>query len=193
MVVFSIGYAVNFTYFYLEIAKAPIAGPSKKNVTKKRKLDPQNLEIHNVPPKRIKESTDEKTSKLTTESKKGDEKVKKRKASTKGKGKEVESEEDDEDDDRLESAYLEGKKSMVPEKTGDDEAEHSGNDGNLDKLVHECLTKKDKKIRASKTKYVPSEETVEQRDQRTIFVGNLPVEVASKKVRLKSNSIPFVN
>ncbi len=148
---------------------------------RKRKLDPENLEIHSALPKRVKESTDEKTSKLTTESKKGGEKVKKRKANTKGKGKEVESEEEDEEDDRLESAYLEGKKPMVPEKTGDDEAERSDNDGDLDKLVHESLTKKDKKTRAPKTKYVPSEEVAEQRDQRTIFVGNLPIEVASKR------------
>lgn len=81
---------------------------------------------------------------------------------------------------------------MVPEETVDDEAEGSDNEGDLDKLVHESLTKKDKKVRTPKTKYVPSEETAELRDQRTIFVGNLPIEVASKKVRFCSNSVSML-
>jgi hypothetical protein len=38
-----------------------------------------------------------------------------------------------------------------------------------------------------KTKYVPKEETREQRNARTIFVGNLPVEIVKSKVHVFSD------
>ena len=53
-------------------------------------------------------------------------------------------------------------------------------------LVHESLTKPTKKQTVpTKKKYVrDDDETREMRDRRTIFVGNLPLEILSKKVRI---------
>lgn len=48
-------------------------------------------------------------------------------------------------------------------------------------LVHESLVDKSK-TRGPKQKYVPSDETPAQKDQRTIFVGNLSLQVAQKRV-----------
>ena len=53
------------------------------------------------------------------------------------------------------------------------------------KLVHESVASGSKsKTGSGKTKYVPPEETQEQRDARTVFVGNVPVEVVKSRVRL---------
>lgn len=54
------------------------------------------------------------------------------------------------------------------------------------KIIHESLQKSKKKSHkpASKKKYIPQDETPEQRDLRTVFVGNLSVEVAKKRVRM---------
>ena len=49
-------------------------------------------------------------------------------------------------------------------------------------LVHESLMKHTKK--QTKKKHVRDDETREMRDRRTIFVGNLPLEILSKKVRI---------
>ena len=53
-------------------------------------------------------------------------------------------------------------------------------------IVHESLQKSKLKSHkpASKKKYVPPHETPEQRNLRTVFVGNLSVEVAKKRVRI---------
>lgn len=187
--------------FISQVAKAPVAGPSKKDSTKKRKLDAEKPESPVISSKRSKpETVEQAVSKPSAGSKKVKVNPVKTKASSKGKGKEVDSDEDDEDDDRLESAYLDGKKSAVPKESGDEEDGGSDNEEDPDNLVHESLTKKNKKVRTPKTKYVPSEETSELRDQRTIFVGNLPIDLASKKVCLKrldflfcslSNAVPY--
>ncbi|TFK68036.1 hypothetical protein BDN72DRAFT_769940 [Pluteus cervinus] len=65
-------------------------------------------------------------------------------------------------------------------------ASDSESDGDPSKLVHETVAspKKTKPSR-KKTKYVPQDETPEQRDLRTIFVGNLTIEVAEKRSALK--------
>jgi len=66
--------------------------------------------------------------------------------------------------------------------TSDEEDEDDASPVNL---VHESLLKGGKsKSRSGKQKFVPSEETPEKRDQRTIFVGNLPIDVAKKRVRI---------
>ncbi len=61
----------------------------------------------------------------------------------------------------------------------------SGEEGDPSKLVHESLLKGKTKTqpRQGKAKYVPSEETSAQRDARTVFVGNVAVEVAKSRVR----------
>ena len=62
-------------------------------------------------------------------------------------------------------------------------------EGDPSQLVHESLAPGGKhKHSGHKTKYVPEGETSEQRDARTVFVGNVPLEVMKSKVRL-----PFVH
>ena len=54
-------------------------------------------------------------------------------------------------------------------------------------LVHESLqhaSSKTKRNPASSKKYTPPDETPSDRDRRTVFVGNLPIEVVQKKVSL---------
>lgn len=115
-------------------------------------------------------------------------KVQKPQKSGKGKAKEIEADsEDDEDDEKLEAAYLKSQASATAAKPDDKKAdsEDEGDEDEVDPstLVHESVKKSSKKSRGPKVKYVPSEETPELRDQRTVFVGNLPIDVASKKVR----------
>ena len=53
------------------------------------------------------------------------------------------------------------------------------------RLVHESLSTSNEKGKATdgaKTKYAPPGETSEQRNARTVFIGNLPLEVAQTKV-----------
>lgn len=53
------------------------------------------------------------------------------------------------------------------------------------KIMHESLQKSNKSQKAGpKKKYVPQDETAAQRDLRTVFVGNLSVEVVKKRVCL---------
>ena len=70
----------------------------------------------------------------------------------------------------------------------DDDSDTSDGDNDASHLTHESVAKTPKKIKAvsTKSKFVPPDETAEQRDARTIFVGNLPVEIAQKRVRLLS-------
>lgn len=75
-------------------------------------------------------------------------------------------------------------------------------DADAEPPQHETLQKTNKKKSATKkVKYVPEGETREQRDMRSIFVGNLPVAIVKSKVRgsvslpgriLRSNTILHV-
>ncbi|OJT09892.1 Nucleolar protein 12 [Trametes pubescens] len=83
------------------------------------------------------------------------------------------------------------KKRVSPEPThaAEEEAESSKSDssdeeGDPSKLVHESLLKGSQaksQSRHGKAKYVPAEESPEQRDARTIFVGNVAVDVTKSK------------
>ncbi|KAF9465356.1 hypothetical protein BDZ94DRAFT_1254353 [Collybia nuda] len=103
------------------------------------------------------------------------------KKAVKGKGKSKEDEVVDGEDENsdLENAYLQTHKD-TPKSDNEDELEN-------EKLpVHESLQKEKKSSRTGpKVKFVPLEETPEQRDQRTIFIGNLSIEVAQKRPLLK--------
>ncbi len=81
----------------------------------------------------------------------------------------------DEELDGPEEAYEHAKVKPVSQE------EESDDEGDPSTLVHESMRKSpgDKK---KKGYFVPLDETSEQRNQRTIFVGNLPIEVAEKKV-----------
>lgn len=69
----------------------------------------------------------------------------------------------------------------------DSDDEDAGGEASTSALpVHESLLPGAKAVKAKKVKskpYVPEGETREERDGRTIFVGNLGVEVAKSKVR----------
>jgi nucleolar protein 12 len=68
----------------------------------------------------------------------------------------------------------------------DRDTEHSSYNSSDDdvssNLVHESLKGKSKTHSGKRAKYTPSGETQQQHDARTVFVGNLPVEVAQKRV-----------
>jgi len=111
--------------------------------------------------------------------------------------------EDEEDDDaRLEDNYLTRKTSHKPPIDEDASTAHESSGGeddddddmDADPPTHEthsgaAIPKSRTKSR-KKTKYVPPDETPAQRDARTIFVGNIPVDVAKSKVRLIT--VPFL-
>lgn len=153
--------------------KRPKDDDSKVATPKKKVVD-----VKSPKEKKQKEETKKKADK------KSDKKVK-------GKGKEV-AVESDEDDEELENAYLTGRVAGVPtaakegegvDGSGKEDDDHEDEDDEAPaNLVHESLEKKTKKVRAARTKFVPQDETSEQRDLRTIFIGNLPLETASKKV-----------
>jgi nucleolar protein 12 len=96
----------------------------------------------------------------------------------KRKGKETEL---DSDEDNLESYYQDSKSGQHPTLSGEGSSADEDDDDPTT-LVHESLKKSAKKKKGPKTKCIPQTETPELRDQRTIFVGNLPIEVASKTV-----------
>lgn len=82
---------------------------------------------------------------------------------------------------------------------GSSESEVEDDDGeDPSRLVHESLSgsksRKDRRgKRTKKEKYAPQEETTEQRNERTIFVGNVAVEVAKSKVCFNDRSLfPFL-
>ncbi|KAK0457413.1 uncharacterized protein EV420DRAFT_1629835 [Desarmillaria tabescens] len=79
-------------------------------------------------------------------------------------------------DDELEDTYAKSKEVQI-ENGGESEP-----DEDPSKLVHESVAQSATFTGRSsqKRKFVPSDETQEQRDLRTIFVGNLSIEVAQK-------------
>ncbi|KAF9025780.1 hypothetical protein BDZ89DRAFT_1068023 [Hymenopellis radicata] len=134
----------------------PVAGPSTMT-QKKRKNEAVEL-------------WPEKKKKIKGEAKK--EKVEKQKKVAKHK------DVSDEESDGPEEAYEHAKVKPVSQE------EENDSDGDPSTLVHES-TGKSPSDKKKKGKFVPPDETSEQRNQRTIFVGNLPIEVAEKKAGLK--------
>lgn len=165
---------------------------SSKDAGKKRKAAPESAAAEE-PSKRSKSSPTKSGKKLRDQvtkpvatpksskpEKSGKEGKSSKKASGKGKAKEVDSDSEDENSD-LEKAYHDAH-ARTGEEVEDDE--HADADDLDTSLVHESLKKSGKKASRSgpKVKFVPADETPELRDQRTIFVGNLSVDVASKRV-----------
>lgn len=66
----------------------------------------------------------------------------------------------------------------------DDNPTDSDEGGDPSRLIHESLStsSKNKNQDRAKTKYAPPDETSERRSARTVFVGNVPVEVAKSRV-----------
>lgn len=109
---------------------------------------------------------------------------------------------DDENDSELENAYLSranGKGNFsASHRAGKHEEQSEGADDDVEEASsgaddddegrpppdHESLTKRQRSKKPPKSiiKYVPPDENQDQRNARTIFVGNLSVEVSQKKV-----------
>ena len=126
-------------------------------------------------------------------------KVKKRRrtseaSKTKGKTKGAsEGSDEEETDGGLEETYE--RKNYRPEKQGapgtskskEESDNTSDSEADASQLVHETVAKEDQhgKTRPARRRIhheSPPDETKEQRDTRTIFIGNIPVEVAKSKV-----------
>ena len=111
------------------------------------------------------------------------------------KNKELPTESDDEEDDAgLEEAYERkvrpGKQIATgPSRNKAQPSGSSDSEGETSQLIHEtAVVKKDRrsKARQGRGHNVPPDETKEQRDARTIFLGNVPIQVAKEKVYLNS-------
>ena len=72
----------------------------------------------------------------------------------------------------------------LSKRYGDSDDSDSDEEVDPSKLVHETVANngKHKNARSRKAKYVPEGETREQRDSRTVFVGNVPIEAVKTKV-----------
>jgi hypothetical protein len=80
-----------------------------------------------------------------------------------------------------------GPSKAVEEEEEDNDAELSeGSEIDTDEeLVHETTdttSKRKRKLATKLPKYTPADETSQDRDRRSIFVGNLPIEVTKSKV-----------
>ena len=99
--------------------------------------------------------------------------------------------EESESEDEEDGGEGVGEDSGADDKSDSDEEEDATSDsdgeGDPSKLVHESLQKGAQtkgQSRHGKQKFVPSKETPEQRDARTVFVGNVAVEVTKSRVRV---------
>ncbi|KAJ3716021.1 hypothetical protein C8R42DRAFT_778754 [Lentinula raphanica] len=176
--------------------KAPLPSSSGKPKRKHQELLPHTAEKTNKKHK-AKDSHD-----LLVPTKKPSKSFKAPKALAKKNGNDG-SEGESDDDSELEQTYLsrtvrvKGKKlSKSDHDDGSErdlsvEGENSSSneeDEEDEPPQHETLTKKQSSKSSSKVprKYTPPDETPEQRNARTLFVGNLSVEVSQKKSLLKS-------
>jgi nucleolar protein 12 len=109
---------------------------------------------------------------------------KSRKGKAKGDEEQAGSDDSDANSD-LENAYL-GKKSTKDDQPEEHRIDSDDEGDNVGPFVHESLQMSRRgSCHGPKTKakkFVPEDETPELRDSRTIFVGNLSVEVAQKRV-----------
>ncbi|KAI0250990.1 hypothetical protein BJV78DRAFT_1127163 [Lactifluus subvellereus] len=100
---------------------------------------------------------------------------------------------DEEADAGLEEAYERKVRPRKQAATGflksqEQQTDTSESEADASRLVHETKVKRDRHGKTSSRKahdHVPPDETKEQRDARTIFLGNIPTEVAMSKSALK--------
>ncbi|KAI0647963.1 hypothetical protein C8Q79DRAFT_906572 [Trametes meyenii] len=97
-----------------------------------------------------------------------------------------------------ESSQKKGKSMRLTPEDASEDSSDSDDEGDPATLVHESLLKDGPpkgQSRNGKAKHVPSEETPEQRDARTIFVGNVAVEITKSRPtqkQLKRHILSFV-
>lgn len=93
-------------------------------------------------------------------------------------------EEEDEDEDENENEDGEdndAELSEIDEELPDEDDEEASDAGSDDEAAKAKETKKAKKAKLGK--YVPAEESVQDKNRRTAFIGNLPIDAAKSKVR----------
>ncbi|KAI0766376.1 hypothetical protein BD413DRAFT_615176 [Trametes elegans] len=105
--------------------------------------------------------------------------------------------EEDEDAEPVQHNTKEGQAAKATGSKDTDDTSESDEEGDSTKLVHESLLKGGQKSqsRHGKEKFVPEEESAEQRDARTIFIGNVAVEVTKSRPsqkQLKRHVLSFV-
>lgn len=97
-----------------------------------------------------------------------------------------ESDEEEAEDDAEEDSEEPSDGSEDSKGEGEDAEEEDGDeDGSPEDFVHESLKTPDerrKRENQGSSKYVPEDETRSDRDRRTIFVGNVPIECIKEKV-----------
>ncbi|KAI0667613.1 hypothetical protein C8Q78DRAFT_993946 [Trametes maxima] len=104
----------------------------------------------------------------------------------------------EEDEDAKLAERLQKKGKHVEEEDAAENSSDSDDEGDPSTLVHESLLKDGPskgQSRNGKAKHVPSEESPEQRDARTIFVGNVAVEITKSRPtqkQLKRHVLSFV-
>ena len=112
---------------------------------------------------------------------------------------EDQSEDDSDDNAGVEDTYLAARNrsdlrhDIQGNDRTDDAASHDSDNDEAEfdpsKLVHESVSKGVSKHPGSrKEKYAPPSESSEQRDARTIFIGNIPVEAMKSRVSTVSFS-----
>lgn len=106
------------------------------------------------------------------------------------KGKETASAKVPKEKDGEENGAREGEDMKDADVHGSSDEDAEDDEGDASQLVHESLSgsksRKDRRGKRTKEKFVPEGETAEQRNERTVFVGNVAVEVAKSKVRTVS-------
>lgn len=85
---------------------------------------------------------------------------------------------EDEDGEDNDAELSEIDEELPDEDEDDEEASDAGSD---DEAAKAKETKKAKKAKLGK--YVPAEESVQDKNRRTAFIGNLPIDAAKSKVR----------
>ena len=113
--------------------------------------------------------------------------------------------EDDEDDDTLEQQYASkpSKSTSTPQATTNDGDDEDDQDSAMDveatnieatsPIPADDAKKNKKDRRVKKTKYTPEGESEVDRDRRTVFVGNVDVEILKSKVSARSSWDDFPN
>jgi len=93
---------------------------------------------------------------------------------------------DSEDEEEAAPAPTAGPSTVVEEEEDNDAELSEGSEiGTDEELVHETTdttSKRKRKLATKLPKYTPADETSQDRDRRSIFVGNLPIEVTKSKV-----------
>lgn len=112
--------------------------------------------------------------------------------STKRQKKSAKVVEESEDEKELEDSPAAGPSGAVEEEDNDAELSEGSEIDTDEELIHETTdttSKRKRKLATKLPKYTPANESSQDRDRRSIFIGNLPIEVTKSKVSLESSDV----